>query len=77
MVGHGLNNLDVKYVLADSWSGNGPNMKFIKEQGRSFIFALRSNRKAALSSEDRQNGHYTSISSMRPERPGQVVYFEQ
>ena len=44
MVGHGLNNLDVKYVLSDSWFGNGPNMKFIKEQGRSFIFALRSER---------------------------------
>jgi hypothetical protein len=77
MVGHGLNNLDVKHVLADSWFGNSPNMKFIVEQGRSFIFALRSNRKVALSLEDRQNGRYTSISSMRLEGRSQVVYFEQ
>ena len=39
MVGHGLNNLDVKYVLADSWFGNSLNMKFIKERDRSFIFS--------------------------------------
>ncbi len=77
MVGHGLNNLEVKYVLADSWFGNSPNMKFIKEQGRSFIFALKSNRRVALNFEDKQKGHYRSISSMRLEERSQVVYLEQ
>jgi len=77
MVGHGLSNPDVKYVLADSWFGNSLNMKFIKERGRSFIFALKSNRKVALSLQHKQNGCYTSFNSMRLEGRSQVVYFEQ
>jgi hypothetical protein len=77
IVGHGLNNLDFKYVLADSWFGNSENMKFVKQKDGLFVFALKSNRKAALSLEDKQNGRYTNIRSMGLEGRSQVVYFEQ
>lgn len=77
IVGHGFNNLYFKYVLADSWYGNSPNMKFVKQKGGRFVFALKSNRKVALSLEDKQNGCYTSIKSMELEGRSRVVYFEQ
>lgn len=77
IMGHGFNNLDFKYVLADSWFGNSPNMKFINENNGLFVFALKSNRKVALSLKDKQNGCYTSIKSMKLEGRSQVVYFEQ
>ena len=77
IVGHGFNNLDFKYVLADSWFGNSKNMKFINQNNRLFVFAIKSNRKVALSLEDKQNGRYTSIKSMKLEGRSKVVYFEQ
>ena len=77
IVDYGFNNLDFKYVLADSWFGNSQNMQFIDQKDGLFVFALKSNRKVALSLEDKQNGRYTSIKSMRLEGRSQVVYFEQ
>lgn len=78
IVGHGYNNLDFKYVLADSWFGNSENMKFVhnEHQGK-FIFAIKSNRKVALSLEDKKKGRYTSINSLKLEGCEQLVYFEQ
>ena len=77
IVGYGFNNLDFKYVLADSWFGNSQNMKFIDQKNEMFVFALKSNRRVALSLEDKKNGYYTSIKSMKLEERSQVVYFEQ
>lgn len=78
MVGHAFNNLDFAYVLADSWYGNSHNMQFINDhhQGK-FIFALKSNRKVALSMEDKNKGHYVSIKSMELEERTLVVYVKQ
>lgn len=78
MVGHAYWNLDFKYVLADSWFGNSENMKFINDVHKGkFIFAIKSNRKVALSLEDKNNGRYTSIKLLKLEGRTQVVYFEQ
>jgi hypothetical protein len=78
IVGHAFRNLDFQYVLADSWFGNSENMKFVheKHQGK-FIFTLKSNRKIALTEEDKQNGRYTSIQSLKPEGRTAVVWVEQ
>lgn len=77
IVGHALNNLDFKYILSDCWFGNSQNMEFIHRKDGRFVFALKSNRKAALSLEDKKNGRYVSIKSMELEGRSKVVYFEQ
>lgn len=77
IVGYGINNVDFKYVLSDSWFGNSQNMKFVNDNQGLYIFALKSNRKVALTLEDKKNGRYTSIKSMKLEGCSQVVYFEQ
>jgi hypothetical protein len=77
IVGYAFNNLHFKYVLADSWFGNSENMQFINQKDGLFVFALKSNRKVALSLEDKQNGSYVSIRSIKLEERSQVVYFEQ
>ncbi len=77
LVGHALDNLEVEYVLADSWFGNGNNMQFIEQRNGKFIFAIKSNRKVALSLADKQQGRWTSIKNMGLEERTAVVYFEQ
>ena len=78
IAGHAFNNLHFAYVLSDSWFGNSENMKFIHEKHKSkFIFAIKSNRKVALTMEDKLNGRYTSIQSLKPEGRTAVVYVEQ
>ena len=59
------NQLPFKYVLADIWFGSKENMIFLKqEKKKDFIFPLKENRKVALSSEDREQGRYVSVSSL-------------
>ncbi|NQY09120.1 MAG: transposase, partial [Flavobacteriales bacterium] len=50
---------------------------FINQNNRLFVFAIKSNRKVALSLEDKQNGRYTSIKSMKLAGRSKVVYLEQ
>ena len=50
------------YVLADSWFSSADNMKFIKKDlHKEFVFALKSNRLAALSFEDKLEGKFVPI----------------
>lgn len=78
IVAHAFCNLTFEYALADSWFGNSENMNFIDQKHRGkFIFAIKSNRKVALTLEDKNNGRYTSIKSLKPEGRTAVVYVEQ
>ena len=53
------------YVLADSWFSSADNMKFIKKDlHKEFVFALKSNRLAALSFEDKLEGKFVPIDSL-------------
>jgi hypothetical protein len=59
------NDLHFKYVLMDIWFGSAQNMTYIKEDcGRDFITPLKSNRKIALSLEDKKAGKYQSLASL-------------
>ncbi len=42
-------------------------------EGRLFIFAVKRNRKVALSKEDKENGHYVSIRTLESEGRSLVV----
>lgn len=58
------NQLVFKYVLADSWFGSSENMRFIHSKKKFFIFDMKSNRKAALSEKDRNDGNWTRIDEL-------------
>ena len=59
------NRIEFGYVLADSWFASSENMRHVKlELDRDFIFALKANRKVALSLEDKQEGHYVRVDAL-------------
>jgi hypothetical protein len=58
------NQLKFKYVLADSWFASSHNMLFIHRKKKFFIFDMKSNRKAVLSLEDRNNGQWSRIDEL-------------
>ena len=73
------NRLKFRYVLSDVWYSASENMAYIKEGlDKEFIMPLKSNRKVALSAEDKQRGAYERVASLELE-PDTVreVYLEQ
>jgi len=65
------------YVLADSWYSSVENMRCSKKElNRNFIMALKSNRKASLSLEDKQNQTYIGIETLQPGQQTVEVWFE-
>ena len=66
------------YVLADSWFSSIENMQAVKgELNLNFIFALKSNRKVALSKEKRKNKEYINIESLQPGQQTVEVWLEE
>ena len=71
-------NVRFKYVLADIWYCSAKNMTFVKKEcGKDFIFAIKENRKVALSEEDKKNGKYVDIKSLKLEGCTLSVYLKQ
>ena len=59
------NQLQFKYVLADSWFSSNENMMYIRHEcDRHFIMAGKSNRKVSLSEEDKKQGRSQRIDSV-------------
>ncbi len=78
MVEQACYNINFKYVLADTWFGSAENMISVKQTcNRDFIFAIKGNRKIALSKEDKEKGLYVNIKSLKLEENVMSVYFEQ
>ncbi len=78
MVLQASGNLYFRYVLNDSWYSSSQNMNWVKQHCRvDFIMAIKENRKVALSKQDKQQGHYTSIKSLKLEGCAVSVYVEQ
>ncbi len=66
------------YVLADSWFSSAENMQTVKgELNLNFIFALKSNRKVALSKENKQDKAYINIESLQPGQQTVEVWLEE
>jgi DDE superfamily endonuclease len=72
------NEISFRYVLNDSWYAAADNMMFIHhELKRHFIMALKSNRKVALSTQDKSQGRYLTVSTLDlPEETVREVYLE-
>lgn len=65
------NKLPFRFVVADLWYASAENMRYIKlDLAREFIFPLKSNRKVALSLEDKQAGRFRAVSrlDLEPDR---------
>ena len=73
------NQIPFQYVLNDIWFASAENMRFVKlDLEKDFVMALKSNRKVALSAEDKQTGRYQRIDQLDlPEGTLTVIYLEQ
>jgi hypothetical protein len=70
-------NFHFDYVVNDCWYSSAANMFFVKEQlRRHFVMALKSNRKVALSKEEKQAGHFQDIESLQPEQQPMEIWLE-
>lgn len=71
-------NIGFKYVLSDSWFSSADNMACITQEcGSDFIMAIKSNRVVALSKEDKLQGNFVSIDSLKLEGCTMSVYLKQ
>jgi len=65
LIQNAVNNaIEFKYVLNDSWFASAENMRFIIELKKDFIMPLKSNRKVALSADDKAAGKFVGIDSL-------------
>lgn len=72
------NQIPFKYVLNDVWYASADNMMFIKhEMKRDFIMPLKTNRKVALSGDDKQQRRYVRVDRLELQ-PGTLmtIYLE-
>lgn len=54
-----------RFVLADVWFASADNMVFIKQKAKKeFVMPLKSNRRVALSAQDRNRGRWKSLASL-------------
>lgn len=66
------------YVLADSWFSSIENMTCCKEElKQDFIMALKSNRKVALSKQDKENKQCISIETLQPGQQTVEIWLEE
>ena len=72
------NKIPFEYVLNDLWFASAENMRFVKlDLKKEFIMALKSNRKVALSEDDKSIGKYQRIDPLElPEGTIQTIYLE-
>lgn len=72
------NRILFRFVLNDVWYASAENMRLVKEElAKEFIMPLKTNRKVALSREDKQHGRYGRVDGV-PLEEGEVceVYLE-
>ena len=66
------------YVLEDSWFSSVENMICCKEElKQDFIIPLKSNRKVALSKQDKENKKYISIETLQPGQQTVEIWLEE
>lgn len=69
LIGQAIHNqLPFRFVLFDVWFSSSDNMKFIKQQQkRDFVCPLKTNRKVALSRQDKGQGRYQRLDTLELE----------
>jgi len=72
------NQIQFRYVINDIWYASAENMQFVKqEQSKDFVMPLKDNRKTASTQEEKKQGKYVQLKSLKLEA-GQVreIYLE-
>ena len=63
------NNVKFRTIIADTWYSAAETMTFIAEKlKRFFLLPLKSNRKVALSKQEKEQGQYRAVSSLTLEQ---------
>ncbi len=71
-------NIWIDYVVNDSWYSSAENMRFVKQTLHcNFVMALKSNRKVALSRQDKRQNKYRGIGSLKLEQQPLEVWLEE
>jgi hypothetical protein len=72
------NQIPFRYVLNDVWFASAKNMLFVKhELKRDFIMPLKTNRKVALSLDEKKNGRYVRLDELEIEpNTEMIIYLE-
>jgi hypothetical protein len=72
------NQIPFRYVLNDVWFASAKNMLFVKHDlKRDFIMPLKTNRKVALSADDKKNGRYVRLDELEIEpNTEMIIYLE-
>lgn len=72
------NQIPFRYVVNDVWFASAENMNFIvHDLKRHFVMPLKSNRKLALSRQDKQNGSYLRVDELSIETDTELtIYLE-
>jgi DDE superfamily endonuclease len=72
------NQIRFRYVLSDSWYAAADNFIYIKNVlKKEFIMPLKSNRKVALSEEEKKHGQYQALSTLDlPEGATRQIWLE-
>jgi len=75
---HYNNEVKYKYILFDKWFSSIKNLVFIEEElKKKFVCPIKSNRKIALSLEERNKGKYVNISTIDIEGgSSRLIYLE-
>ena len=73
------NQIKFRYVLNDSWYASADNMKMIKRDlHKEFVMPLKSNRKVALSQEQKARGQSVAVSSLElPAETTREIWLEE
>jgi len=73
------NRIGFRYVLNDVWYASSENMRHVKEElAKEFVMPIKTNRKVALSPEDKKGGDYEQVGSLELEpNTTRQVYLEQ
>jgi hypothetical protein len=62
------NQIPFRYVLNDVWYASAENMMFVKHTlHKEFVMPLKSNRKVALSLDDKRQGRYVQVETLKLE----------
>lgn len=74
-----VKNVPFRYVFSDVWYASAENMKYIRRDlKRHFIMPLKSNRKVALSAQDKRRGNYVTVETLPlKDSATTVVYVEE
>jgi len=75
---HLNNHVKFKYVLFDKWFSSIQNLAYINDTlKKKFVCPIKSNRKIALTKEDRNKGNYVNISNVDIEAcSSRLIYLE-